>query len=154
PDGGSIRWVRNAGGVTVAPDAVMQALGGLWVAHGSGAADRETVDANDRVACPPDHPRYTLKRLGLPAEDQAGYYSGFSNGALWPLCHIAYVRPRFRTEDWERYRDVNRRFAEAVLAELDDDPALVFIQDYHLALVAAELKARRPDLHVAQFWHI
>ncbi|MFI5370398.1 MAG: trehalose-6-phosphate synthase [Candidatus Eisenbacteria bacterium] len=152
PEG--IRWVRNAGGVTVALDAVMQSLGGVWVAHGSGDADSVTVDADDRVACPPDHPSYHLRRVWLSAEDHERYYSGFSNGALWPLCHIAYVRPRFRTEDWERYRDVNRRFAHAVLEEVGDRPALVFVQDYHLALVAAELKKWRPDLHVAMFWHI
>ena len=152
PDG--IHAVRNAGGLTVALDAVAQALGGLWVAHGSGSADRETVDEKSRIACPPERPRYTLRRVWLSATDQDRYYSRFSNGALWPLCHIAYVRPRFRLQDWERYRDVNRRFAEAVLEEIGDRPALVFIQDYHLALVAQFLKERRPDLHVALFWHI
>jgi trehalose 6-phosphate synthase len=149
-----IRWVRNAGGLTVALDAVVQAFGGTWIAHGSGDADRETADAHGRVACPPDRPAYTLRRLWLTKEDQALYYSGFSNGALWPLCHIAYVRPRFRLEDWERYRDVNRRFAEAIVEEVGDGPAFVFIQDYHLALVAQFLKEKRPDLDTALFWHI
>jgi trehalose 6-phosphate synthase len=153
-EGDGVRWVRNAGGLTVALDAVMQALGGIWVAHGSGSADRQTVDEHDRVPCPPDRPRYTLRRLWLSEEDHARYYSGFANGALWPLCHIVYVRPRFRLRDWERYREVNRRFAEAVLQEVGDDPALVFIQDYHLALAAGFLKERRPDLQVAMFWHI
>jgi trehalose 6-phosphate synthase len=153
-EGGAVRWVRNAGGMTVALDAVAQALGGLWIAHGSGNADRATVDRSGRVACPPDRPRYTLRRVWLSREDQELYYSGFSNGALWPLCHIAYVRPRFRTDEWERYREVNRLFAEAVLQEVGDRPALIFIQDYHLALVAGILKERRPDLHVALFWHI
>jgi trehalose 6-phosphate synthase len=152
--GRGTHWIRNAGGVTVALDGVMQALGGVWVAHGSGDADRETVDEHDRVACPPDRPRYTLRRVWLSDEDHARYYSGFSNGALWPLCHIAYVRPRFHVEDWERYREVNRRFADAVLEEIGDRPAFVFIQDYHLALAALELKNRRRDLHVAMFWHI
>jgi trehalose-6-phosphate synthase len=152
PDG--VRAVRNAGGLTVALDAVAQALGGLWVAHGSGSADRETVDARDHVACPPERPRYTLRRIWLSPTDQELYYSRFSNGALWPLCHIAYVRPRFRTIDFERYRAINRRFAEAVLDEIGDRPGLVFIQDYHLALAAQFLKERRPDLHVALFWHI
>jgi trehalose 6-phosphate synthase len=153
-DGRGLRWMRNAGGLTVALDAVAQALGGVWVAHGSGSADRAAVDEHDRVACPPDRPRYALRRVWLSANDQKLYYSGFSNGALWPLCHIAYVRPRFRTEEWERYRDVNRRFAEAVLEEVGESPALVFIQDYHLALAAGFIKERRPDLQVAAFWHI
>ncbi len=152
--GDSIRAVRNAGGLTVAMDAVAQALGGTWIAHGSGDADREASDAQGRVGCPPDRPTYRLRRIWLSEEDHALYYSGASNGALWPLCHIAYVRPRFRLEEWERYRDVNRRFADAVLEEIGDAPAMVFLQDYHLALAAKMLKERRPGLHVGIFWHI
>jgi trehalose 6-phosphate synthase len=152
--GHRVSVLRNAGGLTVALDAVAQALGGVWVAHGSGNADRESADEHGRVACPPGQPRYTLRRLWLTEEDHAQYYSGFSNGALWPLCHIVYVRPRFRLEDWERYRDVNRRFAEAVLEEVGQSPSLVFLQDYHLALVAKTLKQARPDLQVSMFWHI
>jgi len=148
-----VGWVRNAGGLTVALDAVAQAIGGLWVASGSGS-ERVGVDERDHVPCPPDRPRYTLRRLWLSPRDHALYYSGFSNSALWPLCHIVYVRPRFRLEEWERYREVNRRFAEAVLEEVGDRPSLVFIQDYHLALVARYLKERRPDLEVGMFWHI
>ncbi len=151
---GRVETVRNAGGLTVALDAVMQALGGIWVAHGSGDADRDVVDAHDRIACPPDRPRYTLRRVWLSRRDHAQYYSGFANSALWPLCHVVYVRPRFRHSDWNSYREVNRRFAEAVLEEVGDQPALVFIQDYHLALAARFLKERRPDLQVAMFWHI
>ncbi len=149
-----IRVIRNAGGLTVALDAVARAVGGVWVAHGSGDADREASDARDRVPCPPDRPTYTLRRLWLTPEDQAQYYSGFSNGTLWPLCHIAYVRPRFVGEQWERYRDVNRRFAEGALEEIGGDRAIVFLQDYHLALAAKTLRERRPDLHIAMFWHI
>ena len=152
--GDEIHVVRNAGGLTVALDAVMQALGGTWVAHGSGDADRQVVDEHDRVACPPDRARYLLRRLWLTREDHAGYYSGFSNAALWPLCHIAYVRPRFNLSDWRRYQDVNARFATAMLEEVGDQPAFVFIQDYHLALAAAALREARSDLQVALFWHI
>jgi len=152
--GDGIRVVRNAGGLTVALDAVMQALGGSWVAHGSGDADRDVVDAHDRVACPPQDPRYTLRRLWLSHDDHDRYYSGFANSALWPLCHVVYVRPRFRLTEFESYRDVNRRFADAVLDEVGDAPALVFIQDYHLALAARFIRERRPDLQVAMFWHI
>lgn len=151
---GGIEWVRNAGGLTVALDAAIRATGGVWVAHGSGDADRETVDARDHAACPPDRPRYTLRRVWLSDEDHRRYYAGFSNGGLWPLCHIVYVRPRFEREDWERYGDVNRRFADAVLEEVGDGPALVFLQDYHLARAAEFLRAARPDLRLAQFWHI
>jgi trehalose-6-phosphate synthase len=151
---GGVRVQRNAGGLVVALDAVARAMGGVWVAHGSGSADRATADAHGRVACPPGVGAYTLRRVFLSARDHALYYSGFANGALWPLCHIAYVRPRFRVEEWERYRDVNRQFADAVLEEIGSEPALVFIQDYHLALVAKYLRAARPDLRTALFWHI
>lgn len=153
-EGEGIRVVRNAGGLTVALDAVMQALGGVWVAHGSGDADREVVDSRDKIACPPDHARYSLRRLWLSHEDHDRYYSGFANSALWPLCHVVYVRPRFRLADFDSYRDVNRRFADAVLEEVGDEPAMVFIQDYHLALAARFIKERRPDVQVAMFWHI
>ena len=152
--GREIGWVRNAGGLTVALDAVAQALGGTWVAHGSGNADREVVDEHDRVGCPPDHPRYQLRRIWLSDEDHRRYYSGFANSALWPLCHIVYVRPRFRLDDWERYVEVNRRFAEAALEEVGDRPSIVLLQDYHLALCARFIKQKRPDLQVAMFWHI
>ena len=151
---GRIGWVRNAGGLTVALDAVMRAAGGTWVAHGSGESDREVVDPHDRVLAPPDRARYTLRRVWLTDEDHALYYSGFSNGALWPLCHLAFVRPRFALADWERYQHVNRRFAEATLEEIGDRPALVFLQDYHLALAAAALRERRPNIQIAMFWHI
>jgi trehalose 6-phosphate synthase len=153
-EGDQIRLVRNVGGLTVALDSIAQALGGLWIAHGSGSGDRAASDRQGRVGCPPDRPTYVLRRLWLTREDQALYYSGLANGALWPLCHIAYVRPRFRLTEWERYREVNRRFAEAVLAELGDRPGFVFLQDYHLALAARFLKESRPDLQVALFWHI
>ncbi len=149
-----VRWVRNAGGLTVALDAVVRALGGTWVAHGSGNADRTVVDARGRVACPPDRPQYLLRRVWLSRDDHAHYYSGFSNAALWPLCHIAYVRPRFSLDDWERYRAVNRAFAEAALEEAGQEPALLFVQDYHLALAPSVLRERRPDLQIATFWHI
>ncbi|HKQ57165.1 MAG TPA: trehalose-6-phosphate synthase [Candidatus Eisenbacteria bacterium] len=149
-----MRWVRNAGGLTVALDAVMQATGGTWVASGTGLYANGGGGQPERIPCPPEHPRYTLRRLELTEQDHALYYSGFSNSALWPLCHIAYVRPRFVLDEWERYRDVNRRFAEAVLEEVGDRPALVFVQDYHLSLVPKYLKERRPDLQVGMFWHI
>jgi trehalose 6-phosphate synthase len=152
--GGGTRVVRNAGGLTVALDAVARALGGVWVAHGSGDADREVSDAQGRIPCPPDRPAYTLRRIWLDPLDHARYYSGLSNSALWPLCHIVYVRPSFRAEEWKRYVDVNRRFAEAVLDEVGDEPAAVFLQDYHLGLVAQFLRASGRDLRIAQFWHI
>lgn len=153
-ENGDLRVVRNVGGLTVALDSVAQALGGVWVAYGHGTGDHLAADEHGRVPAPPDDPHYTLRRVWLTDDDYAKYYSGFSNGALWPLCHIVYVRPRFRLDEWERYREVNERFAKAVLDEVGQDPAFIFIQDYHLALAARYIKAVRPDVDVALFWHI
>ena len=153
PDG-SISATPTTGGMAVALDALLRERGGTWIAHGAGDADRLVVDAFDRVRVPPDDPSYTLKRIWLSAEEERRYYGGFSNEGLWPMCHIVHVRPTFRTEDWAEYRAVNARFAEAIAAELSDPSAPVFIQDYHLALVAEELRHRRPEARTALFWHI
>lgn len=144
-----------AGGVVTAVGSVMEACGGTWFAYGSGNADKETVDENDEIQVPPDEPRYTLRRVWLTEDDIQGYYRGFANEALWPLCHIAHVRPQFRKEDWTAYRKVNGQFAETVLAELKGvDRPIVLIQDYHFALLPRMIKEARPDAHVAVFWHI
>lgn len=147
-------WIRPASGLVTALDPVMRACGGTWVAHGSGSGDRDVVDARDRVRVPPDKPAYTLRRVWLTPEEEAGYYYGLSNNALWPLCHIAYARPEFHEEDWQHYQRVNARFAEAVLDEIGTDRAIVFVQDYHFALLPRLIKQARPDVVVCQFWHI
>jgi trehalose-6-phosphate synthase len=149
-----IECLRPASGLTVALDPMMQACGGIWIAHGSGSADRETVDTQQKVNVPPENPRYELKRIWLSKEDEEGYYYGFSNEALWPLCHIAYTRPVFRVADWEYYRKVNQLFANAVLEEMGPQRPLIFIQDYHLALLPRLIKDQRPDAVILQFWHI
>lgn len=149
-----IECITPASGVVTALDPVLQATGGLWIAHGAGNADREVVDKENKVRVPPWKPSFTLKRIWLTPEEEKGYYYGFSNEGLWPLCHISHVRPVFRIEDWNYYREVNRDFAEALLEELDDDPPLVLIQDYHFALLPKMIKERRPDAKIALFWHI
>jgi len=152
--GDEIRCRQPAGGLTTALDPVMQACGGSWVAHGSGDADMDAADVQGRVAVPPDNPTYTLRRVLLSKEEEQGYYYGFANEALWPLCHAAYTRPLFGPADWEQYRLVNEKFANAVLDEVDDQPGVVFVQDYHFALLPRMLKNMRPDLVVLHFWHI
>lgn len=142
------------GGVAVALDALMRERGGVWIAHGAGSADRLVVDAADKVAVPPEKPSYVLRRLWLEEPAFSAYYGGFANEGLWPLCHVVDVRPKFRTEDWEAYQDVNQRFAAAIHSEIGASEAPVFIQDYHLALVAPALRALRPDTRTALFWHI
>jgi alpha,alpha-trehalose-phosphate synthase [UDP-forming] len=153
PDG-SIACVPTTGGVAVALDALMRERGGVWIAHGAGDADRAVVGPDDRLCVPPGEESYTLHRIWLTEEEEARYYAGFANEGLWPLCHVAHVRPVFRSEDWAQYQAVNRRFAAAIHASLPDPDAPVFIHDYHLALVASELRALRPEVRTALFWHI
>jgi len=152
--GDEIQCIVPASGLTVALDPVMRSCGGVWVAHGSGNADREVVDDKNRVLVPPDEPCYTLKRVWLTKQEEEGYYLGFSNEALWPLCHIAYTPPNFDESHWSTYKKVNQIFADAVLDEVGDRQAFVFIQDYHLALLSRLIKARNPQVITAQFWHI
>ncbi|MEX2261072.1 MAG: trehalose-6-phosphate synthase [Bryobacteraceae bacterium] len=152
--GDRIECVQPASGMVAALDPIMQACGGVWVAHGSGDADMATTDANHCVDVPPENPLYKLRRVWLDKEQEAGYYYRLSNEGLWPLCHIVYRRPAFHPEDWQLYRDVNALFADAVIEEAGDSPTFVFIQDYHFGLLPRMLKDRNPNLVVAQFWHI
>jgi trehalose-6-phosphate synthase len=155
-DGPKVKFFKPASGLTVALDPVMQACGGTWVAHGSGDADREVVDQANKVSVPPDNPAYSLKRVWLSKEEENGYYYGFANEALWPLCHIVYNRPVFRESDWNTYTKVNEIFARNILEEVGDRKAFVFIQDYQLSLVARFIKQsnRASNIITAQFWHI
>jgi trehalose 6-phosphate synthase len=151
---GSIIVKRPASGLVTAVEPVMRACSGTWIAHGSGDADREVVDANDRVAVPPGHADYQLRRLWLTAEEEQGYYFGFANEGLWPLCHVAHVRPVFRESDWEAYKAVNQRFADAVVAEARSDDPIVLVQDYHFALLPAMVREKLPNATILTFWHI
>jgi alpha,alpha-trehalose-phosphate synthase [UDP-forming] len=152
--GSEIKCQVPASGLTVALDPVMRACGGTWIAHGSGDADKEVVDEKNKVNIPPDEPRYSLRRVWLTKEQEDGYYYGFSNQALWPLCHISYTRPVFSESEWNLYRKVNQLFADNVLDEVGNRKAFVFIQDYHLMLLARLIKERNPSIITAQFWHI
>jgi trehalose-6-phosphate synthase len=144
-----------ASGLVTALEPILCACNGTWIAHGSADADRETADANDRLRVPPDRPLYTLRRVWLTKEEEGGYYYGFANEGIWPLCHIAHTRPNFRAGDWDHYRRVNEKFAEAVLQEIEGaEKPFILIQDYHFALLPRLIKTARPDVRVAIFWHI
>jgi trehalose 6-phosphate synthase len=152
---GRIHAEIPASGLVTAMTPVMRACGGVWVAQGSGDADRETADRHGRLRLPPDDPQYTLRRVWLSREEEAGYYYGFANEGLWPLCHIVHTRPQFRPGDWAHYRAANERFAAAVLEEIAGTEApLVLCQDYHFALLPTLVKRERPDARTALFWHI
>ena len=143
-----------ASGLVTAVEPVMRACSGTWIAHGAGSGDRDAVDAKDRVMVPPDDPSYTLRRIWLTQEEEEGYYYGFANEGLWPLCHIAHVRPVFRSADWKQYVAVNRRFADAVVAEARTENPVVLIQDYHFALLPRLVRDRLPHATIITFWHI
>lgn len=151
---GEIRTEAAVGGVSAALDRVLQSTGGVWIAWGSGDADREVSDAAGRIAVPVEAPRYTLKRVWLSDDEVTNYYDGYANQVLWPLCHMALERVNYREEFWKAYEVVNAKFAEAILEEVGTGKAVIWIHDYHLALCAKLLKDRRPDLTVFAFWHI
>ena len=153
--GKKIECLVPASGLVTALEPVLKACGGTWIAHGSGDSDREVVDDQSKIRVPPEEPQYVLKRVWLTKEEEKGYYYGFSNEGLWPLCHIAHTRPSFRAEDWGYYQTVNKKFAQATLEELEDaEEPLILIQDYHCALLPRLIKEERPDARVAIFWHI
>jgi trehalose 6-phosphate synthase len=143
-----------ASGMVTALEPIMRACAGVWIAHGAGAADRETVDRFDQIRVPPDDPAYTLRRVWLTPEQEQGYYYGFSNEGLWPLCHLAYVRPAFRPSDWRSYEEVNAKFADVVAAEANTDSPVIMIQDFHFALLPRLIRAKIPKATIALFWHI
>jgi trehalose 6-phosphate synthase len=151
---GRIEVQHPASGLVTALEPVMRACSGVWVAHGSGSADRDTVDNHDHVSVPPGEESYHIRRVWLSDEEQKGYYYGFSNEGLWPLCHVAHTRPLFRAEDWRQYQAVNRKFADAVCSEVDSKDPIVLVQDYHFALAPAMIRRRLPSATVIVFWHI
>ncbi len=153
-DGDRIRLHVPASGLVSALEPITRTCKGTWIAHGGGSADRETVDARDRLAVPPSDPSYTLRRVWLSDEEYNGYYSGFANEGLWPLCHIAFTRPIFRAADWECYRAVNRKFAEVVVQEAKTDSPVILVQDYHFALLPRLIREKLPNAIIITFWHI
>lgn len=153
-DEGQIQVQHPASGLVTALEPILRACGGTWIAHGSGDADPAMVDGRDHVQVPPEDPRYELRRLWLSDAEQEGYYYGFANEGLWPLCHIVFVRPTFRAEDWARYEAVNRKFADAVVAEARVPNPVVLVQDYHFALLPRFIRQRLPEATIITFWHI
>ena len=151
---GRIKLQVPASGLISALEPITRTCAGTWIAYGGGSADRETVDRNDHVMVPPDNPAYTLRRVWLTEEEYKGYYLGFANEGLWPLCHIAFTRPVFRAADWECYQAVNRKFAEVVIEEAKTKNPIVLIQDYHFALLPRLIRERLPEATIITFWHI
>ncbi|HPT39071.1 MAG TPA: trehalose-6-phosphate synthase [Candidatus Omnitrophota bacterium] len=146
--------IRPASGVVTAIHPILSACGGTWIAHGSGNSDKKFVNSKDKLGVPPEDNRYILKRVWLNKEEEQGYYYGFSNEGLWPLCHNTHTRPVFKESDWRMYKEVNQKFADSILNELPVSSPFIFIQDYHFTLLPKMIKDKRPDAKVALFWHI
>jgi trehalose 6-phosphate synthase len=153
PDG-SIKVMHPASGLVTAFEPVLRACSGVWVGHGSGSADRDVVDRDDHICVPPEETSYDLRRVWLTPDEERGYYYGLSNEGLWPLCHLAHARPIFRSEDWDAYVAINRRFADAVCKEASGDDPVVLVQDYHFALAPRFIRERLPRAVIITFWHI
>ncbi len=154
-NGKDIDVIVPPSGLVTALEPILNACDGTWIAHGSGNADMEVADEKNHLRVPPDDPRYTLRRVWLTKEEEEGYYYGFANEGLWPLCHIAHTRPLFRAADWQHYQNVNAKFTAALLEEIDgDEDPVILVQDYHFALMPQLIKEKRPDARVAIFWHI
>ncbi len=153
--GNKISYYEPASGMVTAIEPMMEACGGTWIAQGTGDADKLTVDRNDKIAVPPDEPKYTLKRIWLTLEEDKGFYSGFSNEGIWPLCHMVHTRPIFRKEDWHEYQKVNGKFAESLLTQIKNvHRPLILVQDFHFALLPRMIKKSRLDALIGLFWHI
>jgi trehalose 6-phosphate synthase len=153
-ESGGIGVVHPASGLVTALEPVMRACSGTWIAHGGGSGDRKTVDRHDRVRVPPGEESFLVRRVWLSREEEQGYYYGFANEGLWPLCHIADARPIFRSEDWKQYQKVNEKFAQAVCEEVDSRDPIVLVQDYHFALAPRLIRQRLPHATIIMFWHI
>src|SRR5258708_7782871 len=149
-----VLWRFAGSAMVTALEPIVRACSGTWIAHGAGNAERDPVDKNDHVMVPPEHPAYRIRRVWLSPEEEQGYYYGFANEGLWPLCHIAHTRPTFRAADWEHYQNVNRRFAEIVAAEARTEDPIILVQDYHFALLPRMVRERLPRATIITFWHI
>lgn len=152
PEG--IKLDKVAGGAHVLLDGILKQVGGLMVAIGMGNADHLVVDEKGRIKVPPKEKSYTLKRIFLKKKELDGFYYGFANQTLWPLCHAVFVKPSFSREWWDSYVSVNEKYANAILEELDSQDAFIWINDYHLALLPKMLKDKNPSLTIGTFWHI
>lgn len=146
-----IEMEKLAGGLTTGLDPMMQKKNGLWIAWGRGEADFEVVDEDNKVKVP-DESGYTLKRVNLTKEEQDGFYYGFSNEVMWPICHTFISKANYDEKYWETYKKVNKKYADSIEEELKEDD-LVWIHDYHLALVPGMLKENN-DVDLSLFWHI
>src|SRR6202051_4332148 len=147
PDG-STTWKRSPGGLVTALEPLLRRRHGAWI--GWPGVIEADVDVEDEPIVAEE---LWLHPVRLSADDIAQYYEGFSNATLWPLYHDVIVKPIYHREWWERYVEVNRRFAEAA-SRAAARGGTVWVQDYQLQLVPKMLRVLRPDLTIGFFLHI
>jgi len=153
--GSEVVCQRQPGGLVTALTPVMETVNGIWIGTGTSPYDRQVVDENNKIQLPPENPSFSLKRVFLSKEEMDGFYYGYSNEGMWPLSHIAYERPYFSASDWEQYKKVNKMYADAILEEVGNRKAFVWIQDFHLMMVAKYLReSDNPNIITSLFWHI
>ena len=153
---GQLLAVRPASGLVTAVEPVVHACNGTWIAQGNSSADAQWMDSGEvwRAPALPGGLGYALRRICLSEAERAGHGEGLSNGGLWPLCHMAHTKPRFVESDWQHYRRVNQRFAQAVVDEARQNDPVVLVQDYHLALVPQMVRQQLPRATILSFWHV
>jgi trehalose 6-phosphate synthase len=154
PVDGRLSMKRSASGLVTALEPLVARYAGTWVAHGAAPDGHGCVDHRDGLSVPPANPRYRIRYVRLPDDEHRGYYYGFANEGLWPLCHDVGVRPIFRSHDFRMYHRANARFAAAVVEESEEASPLVLVQDYHFALAPRMLRRRMPSSRIVAFWHI
>ena len=145
-DGG---WTASVGGLTTALLPVLEAQGGVWVGMG------EEPDLPLRQEYPADDPDFLVRRVPLSDEELENYYYGMANRVLWPVSHYLIQHLELNESFIDTYRQVNQRFAEAVLEETTGaDDEVIWIQDYHQMLSPRHIRDERPDATIGHFWHI
>jgi trehalose 6-phosphate synthase len=151
---GAIVLKRSASGLVTALEPLVQAYGGTWVAHGGESADALVAGDRGLLDVPGSESRYRLRYVSLDRDEHRGYYYGFANEGLWPLCHAVNVPSIFRPDDYRMYRRANERFAAAAAEEAAGGFPIVLVQDYHFALAPRLLRDRLRTGSVVAFWHI
>ncbi len=122
-----------------------------WIAW-KLAEDSSAPDFEQKIEITDEYGQYTVSRLALSEKQVREFYHITSKEAFWPILHAFKERYNYDPVDWENFRDVNRRFAEAA-AEEAAEGALVWVHDYNLWLVPGYLRKLRPDVRIAFFHH-
>ena len=149
---GEGRWSvkPGSGGLITALVPVLQERGGTWIGWpGTSNGDGDLAHAVTQAG---EHFGYTLRPVILSPAEIEGFYAGFANEVLWPLFHDLQSLCNFDSQYWQSYREVNRRFAEAI-RETATGEDLIWIHDYHLMHVAADLRKLGVQSTVGFFLH-